>query len=79
VATHAATGIGFGTPFQGFADWATRFPGLELERPFVGAWLHGSVLVRFADMVLRVEFEAQPGDKFKLGLEKIDVFFLVPH
>src|ERR1700722_17065255 len=46
-----------------------------------GAVRRGSILVflELADMVLRVELEPELGDQVELGLEKIDVLFLVMH
>jgi hypothetical protein len=39
----------------------------------------GSILVRFADLVLRVELKPKAGDELKLGFEVIDVLLFVAH
>src|SRR5205814_4992819 len=38
-----------------------------------------SVVVGLADMMLRVELDAELGDEIELGLEIVDVLFLVVH
>jgi hypothetical protein len=38
-----------------------------------------AVLAHLADMMLRVELEAELGDKIELGFEEIDVVLLVRH
>src|SRR5438105_1649974 len=49
----------------------------RLNRPGAGGSVF--VLIKLANVMLRVEFKSQLGDEIKLSFEEIDVFFLIVH
>ena len=50
------------------ADFAALNPGLRVF-----------ILVKLADMVLRIKLKPELGDQIELGFEEVDVFFLIMH